>query len=50
MVVRMQKEYRATNYVMSALECKPNVSGESTIGRESMNVLYSSTVLHRGIL
>jgi len=34
---RIEEKY--SYYVMSALECKPNVSGESTIGKVSMNAL-----------
>lgn len=34
---------------MSAFGCNPNVAGESTIGRFSMNDRYSSIALHFGI-
>ena len=37
-------------YVISAFGCNPKASGESTNGRFSMALRYSSTVRHLGIV
>lgn len=38
------------DYMMFALQFNPNTSGSSTEERWSTNILYSSNVLHAGIL